>query len=83
MGLGYIRPGLVSVSDALVLGVLTLAYRIPDLSRKLTEVNPVNSDAEYGVLLHHEIGRTARSVSGGRGKKVGFPVGTVPVKMDW
>ena len=52
----YLRPGLVSVSDFLVLGVLTLVYRIPELSRKLKEVNPGYSDAEYGDWLHHEIG---------------------------
>ena len=34
VGSGYLRPGLVSVSGVLVLGVLTLDYRIPDLSRK-------------------------------------------------
>ena len=49
MGSGYLRPGLVSVSGVLVLGVLTLVYRIPELSRKLKEVNPGNSDVEYGV----------------------------------
>ena len=49
--------GLVSVSGVLVLGVLILVYRIPDLSRKRTRVNPGNSDAEDGVLLHHEIGK--------------------------
>ena len=57
MGSGYLRPGLVSLSGALVLGVLTLVYRIPELSRKLKEVNPGDPDAEYGVLLHHEIGK--------------------------
>ena len=49
VGSGYLRPGLVSLSGVLVLGVLTLVYRIPELSRKLKEVNPKNSDAEYGV----------------------------------
>ena len=49
MGTGYLRPDLVSLSGVLVLGVLTLVYRIPELSRKLKEVNPKNSDAEYGV----------------------------------
>ena len=56
-GSGYLRPGLVSLSGVLVLGVLTLVYRIPELSRKLKRVNPGNSDAEYEVLLHHEIGK--------------------------
>ena len=57
VGSGYLRPGLVSVSGVLVLGVLTLDYRIPNLSRKRKSANPGNSDAEYGVLLHHEIGK--------------------------
>ena len=57
VGSGYLRPGLVSVSDALVLGVLTLDYRIPNLSRKRNRVIPGNSDAEYGVRLHHEFGK--------------------------
>ena len=55
-GTGYLRPGLVSVSVVLVLGVLILDYRIPELSRKQKRVNPVYSDAWYGVLLHHEFG---------------------------
>ena len=55
-GSGYLRPGLVSVSGVLVLGVLTLDCRITNLSRKRKRVNPGNSDAEYRVLLHHEIG---------------------------
>ena len=54
---GYLRPGLVSVSVVLVLGVLTLVYSIPVLSRKRKGVNPGNSDAGYGVLLHHEFGK--------------------------
>ena len=57
VGSGYLRPGLVSVSVVLVLGVLTLDYRIPELSRKQKRVNPGNSDARYGVSLHHEFGR--------------------------
>ena len=56
VGSGYLRPGLVSVSGVMVLGVLTLDYRIPNLSRKRKRVNPGNSDAEYGVSLHHELG---------------------------
>ena len=39
-GSGYLRPGLVSVSGVLVLGVLTLDNRIPKLSEKRNEVNP-------------------------------------------
>ena len=31
--------------------------RIPELSRKQQRVNPGNSDAWYGVLLHHEFGK--------------------------
>ena len=74
-GSGYLRPGLVSVSGVLVLGVLTLVYRNPNLSRKRKRVNPGSSDAEHGVLLHHEIGngnskrrkhRSVRSVRGNR-----------------
>ena len=57
VGSGYLRPGLVSVSGVLVLGVLTLDSRISNLSRKRKRVNPGNSDAEYGVSLHHEIGK--------------------------
>ena len=45
-GSGCLRPGLVSVSVVLVLGVLTLDYRIPNLSRKRKRVNPGSSDAE-------------------------------------
>ena len=75
VGPGYLRPGLVSVSGVLVLGVLTLVYLIPDLSMKRKRVNPGSSDAEYGVLLHHEIGKgnskrrkhkSVRSVRGNR-----------------
>ena len=77
MGSGYLRPGLVSVSGVLVLGVLTLDYRIPNSSRKRKRVNPGNSDAEYGVLLHHEIGngnskrRKHKSVRRGTGTGTG------------
>ena len=73
-GSGYLRSGLVSVSDVLVLVVLTLDYRIPELSRKQKRVNPGYSDAEYGVLLHHEIGkgnskrRKHKSVRSGTGQ---------------
>ena len=37
---GYLRPGLVSVSDALVLGVLTFDCRIPVNSKKQREESP-------------------------------------------
>ena len=56
VGSGYLRPGLVSVSGVLVLGVLTLDYRIKVKSVNRKRVNPGNSDAVYGVLLHHEFG---------------------------
>ena len=57
MGLGYLRPGLVSVSVVLVLGVLTLDYGVPVKSKKRKRVSPGNSDAGYGVLLHHDFGK--------------------------
>ena len=50
-------PGLVSASGVLVLGVLILVYRNPNLSRKRKRVNPGNADAEYGVRWHHEFGK--------------------------
>ena len=74
-GSGYLRPGLVSVSGVLVLGVLTLDYRIKVKSVNRKRVNPKYSDAGGGVLLHHEIGkgnskrrkhRSVRSVRGNR-----------------
>ena len=37
VGSGYLRPGLVSVSDVLVLGVLTLDYSVPVKSKKQME----------------------------------------------
>ena len=78
VGSGYLRPGLVSVSVVRVLGVLTLDYRIPVLSRKQKRVNPDNSDAGYGVSLHHELGKSkskrrkhqsVRSVRGNRNSR--------------
>ena len=87
------RPGLVSVSGVLVLGVLTLDYRIPDLSRKRNMLNPGNSDAEYGVLLHHEIGnwnskrrkhKSARSVQCNRNCRIERESGcTYVCGMSW
>ena len=41
----------------MVLGVLTLDYRIPNLSEKRKEVSPGILDARYEVRLHHEIGK--------------------------
>ena len=49
-----VGPGLVSVSDALVLGVLTLDYRIPKLSRKQKRVNSRKSGPGFKVLVHHD-----------------------------
>ena len=78
VGSGYLRPGLVSVSVVLVIVVLTLDYRILDLSKKQKRVNPGNSDAGYGVLLHHEFGKgiserrnteCTRSVRGNRNNR--------------
>ena len=46
VGSGYLKSDLVSVSGVLVLGVLTLVYRIPELSEKRKRVNLGNSDAE-------------------------------------
>ena len=60
VGSGYLRPGLVPLSGVLVLGVLTLGNRNPGLSRKQKRINPDNSDAGYGVLLHHEFGKGNR-----------------------
>ena len=54
---GFLRPGLVSVSDALVLGVLTLDLRITVISEKQKEVNPRKSDARLRVPMHHYPGR--------------------------
>ena len=39
----------------MVLGVLTLDYRIPDLSEKRKEVSPGILDARFEVRLHHKI----------------------------
>ena len=49
----YLRPGLFSVSDALVLVVLNLVYRISIRSKKQKEVNPRKSDAGLHVPMHH------------------------------
>ena len=57
VGSGYLRPGLVSVSVVLVLGVLTLDYRIKVKSVNRKRVSLKYSDAGNGVLLHHEIGK--------------------------
>ena len=43
----YLRPGLVSVSDALVLGVLTLNCRITVIPEKQKRVNPRNQMQGY------------------------------------
>ena len=49
--------GLVSVSGVLVLGVLTLDYRINVNSSNRKRVNPGNSDAGFQTSVHHEIGK--------------------------
>ena len=54
---GYLSSGLVSVSGVLVLGVLTLYYRINVNSSNRKRVNPGISDARYVVRLHREIGK--------------------------
>ena len=43
----YLRPGPVSVSDAMVLGFMTLDYCIPVKLRKQWRVNTRGSDAGY------------------------------------
>ena len=57
VGSGYLRPGLVSVSVVLVLGVLTLDCRVKVKSVNRKRVNQKYSDAWYGVMLHHEFGK--------------------------
>ena len=57
MGSGYLRSDLVSVSGVLVLGVLILVYRIPNLTVKRKEVIPRILDTSYEVRLHHKIGK--------------------------
>ena len=54
MGSGYIRSGLVSVSGVMVLGVLTLDYRVKVKSVNRKRANPRKSDAGFQVLLHHD-----------------------------
>ena len=49
--------GLVSVSGVLVLGVLTLDYRINVNSSNRKRVNPGKSDAGFQTSVHHEIGK--------------------------
>ena len=49
----YRRPGLVSVSDALVLGVLPLDLRVTVNSRKQTEVSPRKPGAQLMVPMRH------------------------------
>ena len=47
MGSGYLRSGLVSVSGVLVLGVLTLDFRITVVPVNRKRVNPGKSDAGF------------------------------------
>ena len=54
VGSGYLRPGLVSLSGVLVLGVLTLVYRINVKYVNRKEANSRKSDAGFQVLLHHD-----------------------------
>ena len=54
VGSGYLRAGMVSVFDALGLGVLTLDCRIPKLTRKQKRVNSRKSGAGFQVLMHHD-----------------------------
>ena len=53
-GSGYLRSGLVSVSGVLVLGVLTLDYRVKVKSVNRKRANKRKSDAGFQVLLHHD-----------------------------
>ena len=54
MGSGYLRSGLVSVSGVLVLGVLTLDYRIKVNSVNRKGVNRGISDAGLQTSVHHD-----------------------------
>ena len=51
---GYLRSGLVSVSGVLVLGVLTLDYRIKVNSVNRKRANPGKSDAGFQTSVHHD-----------------------------
>ena len=53
VGSGYLMPGLVSVSDALIIGVLTLNYCSPVKSRKQRGEGPRKSGARLEFLMHH------------------------------
>ena len=57
VGSGYLMPGIVSVSDVLVLGVLTLDYSIPVKSRKQRGERPRKSGARLEFLMHHYLGK--------------------------
>ena len=54
VGSGYLRPGLVSLSGVLVLGVLTLDYRINVNSSNRKRVNSRKSDAGFQGSVHHD-----------------------------
>ena len=72
----YIRPGLVSVSDALGFGVLTLVLRITVISENQKEVNTSKSDAGFTssvalFSIDRDVGKThkrkcTRKVRGNR-----------------
>ena len=49
--------GLVSLSGVLVLGVLTVDYRIIVIPPNRKRVNPGNSGAGFQRFVHHEIGK--------------------------
>ena len=54
MGSGYLRPGLVSLSGVLVLGVLTVVYRTTVIKLNRNRVNPGKSDAGFQASVHHD-----------------------------
>ena len=54
VGSGYLRPDLVSVSGVLILGVLTLDYRVKVKSVNRKRANSKKADAGFQFLLHHD-----------------------------
>ena len=49
--------GLVLLSGVLVLGVLTMDYRINVTKLNRKKVNPGNSGAGFQRFVHHEVGK--------------------------
>ena len=49
--------GLVSVSGVLVLGVLSVDYRVNVTKLNRKRVNPGNSGAGFQRFVHHEVGK--------------------------